>query len=72
MNRYRPEKFDEELLDLLAREMYDHRLGNKTPMTDEEWAERKRIYPGAVRMMREDALVFNYDDLLLPDQTVSG
>lgn len=45
----------EELIDNLAREVYQARSRSPQEMTDERWARIKRTFPGSVRVCREEA-----------------
>lgn len=42
-------------IDALARALYDARARNPQPMSDASWARKKTLFPGSVRIAREDA-----------------
>lgn len=45
----------EDRIDTYARALYDVRSMRPTPMTDEEWAQRKVKFPSTIRVLRMDA-----------------
>lgn len=52
-----------DLIENLAREIYHARSNSPRPMTDERWERIKRMFPGSVRVCREDA-----EQMLLEDE----
>lgn len=48
--------YDEELVDNLAREMYQVRSLSAREMTDERWARIKQRFGSSVRVLREEAM----------------
>lgn len=49
-------EYDEELVDNVAREIYQVRSNSAREMTDERWANIKAKFPGSVRVCREAAI----------------
>lgn len=50
------ETYDEELIDNLAREIYQARSKSSREMTDERWADIKARFRGSARVCREEAI----------------
>ena len=46
----------EELLDNMARELYQQRSKSPRPMTDDRWANIKAKFPSSVQVCREEIL----------------
>jgi len=46
----------EEMIDGYTREIYHMRTQSPREMTDERWARIKEMFPGSVRVCREDAI----------------
>lgn len=55
---------NEELIDNLAREVYQVRSQSAREMTDERWARIKQKFPGSVRVCRAEAVRIIEEDEL--------
>lgn len=53
----------EAYIDGLAATMYNVRARSRQEMTDERWARVKTLFPGSVRVCREDVLRLHADDI---------